>query len=91
MTAEWHQAPDEGEIFSFTITHVAAPGVDKGSVPFNVALVAFPGRDDVRLITNIVDAAPEDLAIGAKVELAWEHDGTGRYLPRFQLKQRRQS
>ena len=83
---EWVEAPSEGTIFSFTVTHVAAPGVDPAHVPFNVALVGFPDLQDIRLITNIVGAAPEELAIGAPVSLVWDADPSGHPLPRFVLK-----
>ena len=82
----WVEAPSEGTIFSFTVTHVAAPGVDQAVVPFNVALVGFPDLQDIRLITNIVGAAPEELAIGAPVSLIWDAGPSGCSLPRFELK-----
>lgn len=83
---DWAEAPTEGAIFSYTVTHVAAPGVDKAHVPFNVALVAFADLPDIRLITNIVDAAPEEVSIGAPVALVWDADRHDRPLPRFALK-----
>jgi uncharacterized OB-fold protein len=53
------------------------------AVPYNVVLVEFRDCDDVRLITNVVDAAPEDLAIGLEVHLTWDAPGAAVSLPRF--------
>ncbi len=50
-----------------------------------VALVCFPTLDNVRIVTNIVDAAPEELQIGVEVELAWEPIGAEMWVPRFKF------
>ena len=81
----WIEAPNEGEVFSFTFTHVAGAGVAPASVPYNVALVAFPELGDLRLITNIVNVEPGQLRIGARVRLVWERGSGGFQLPRFEL------
>jgi uncharacterized OB-fold protein len=69
-------------VFSYTVIHHPAhPGV-AASVPYNAALVEFPGLDGVRLLTNIVDAESDQLHIGIAVELFWEPHGSS-FLPRF--------
>ncbi len=83
---DWIEAPSQGMIFSFTVTHAAAPGVDRDKVPYNVSLVSFPGLPNIRLITNIMGAEPDELSIGAPVSLVWDDDAHGRPLPRFELK-----
>jgi uncharacterized protein len=81
---EWGEAPTVGRIFSFTIVHHAHP-MARDVAPYNVALIEFAERDGVRLVSNVMDAAPGELAIGRKVELAWEQDSGGQWLPRFRL------
>jgi uncharacterized OB-fold protein len=81
---EWEEAPTVGRIFSFTIVHHAHP-MARDVAPYNVALIEFAERDGVRLVSNVVDAAPDQLAVGREVELAWEQDNDGQCLPRFRL------
>jgi uncharacterized OB-fold protein len=81
---EWGEAPAVGRIFSFTIVHHAHP-MAQAVAPYNVALIEFAERDGVRLVSNVVDAAPDELAVGREVALAWDQDGGGQWLPRFRL------
>ena len=83
--SDWSEAPARGELFSYTVTHVAPHAALRGHTPYVVALVRFPAFDDVRLVTNIVGSAPDHLKIGAAVELFWELVGTESYLPRFRI------
>ncbi len=83
--SEWVEAPPMGRLYSFTVVrHPAHPAAD-GAVPYNVVLVEFPDCGGVRLVSNVVDAAPEDLAVGAAVALVWDDGPGGRRLPRFRL------
>jgi uncharacterized OB-fold protein len=46
-------------------------------------VIALEGAGGVRMISNVVDAKPEDLAIGLLVELVWEDMSAELALPRF--------
>ena len=46
-------------------------------------VVLLDGAGDVRLVSNLMDAAPGDLRIGMRVKLAWDEAEGGRFLPRF--------
>jgi uncharacterized OB-fold protein len=79
----WVPVTGDGTLFSYTIvTHAVHPALQE-ALPFNVALVEFPDAPDVRLVTNVVDAAPEELEIGMRVRLHWE-DLSNASLPRFE-------
>jgi len=82
---EWVEAPPSATLFSFTFIHYAAHDSVRASLPYNVAVVAFPECGNVRLVTNVIDAAPGDLTIGMTVFLAWECHAEGQLLPRFRL------
>jgi len=59
-----------GRVHSFTLNHRAwEPGLD---VPYVVALVEIAEQEGVLLPTNIVQCAPEDVAIGMEVEVVFE-------------------
>jgi uncharacterized protein len=80
---EWFQVSGEGTVYSYTIvTHPVHPAlVDK--VPFNIVLVEFPDAPGVRLVSNLVDAGPDEIEVGTPVRLHWE-DLSGETLPRFE-------
>ncbi len=81
--SEWIPAPQTGVVFSFTIVHHPAHPAVAARTPYNIVVVDFPELDHTRLISNIVDATPEDIRIGMKVSLVWEESSTGVPLPRF--------
>ena len=81
--SEWLAAQDEAELFSFTVVHNPAHPSIGPALPYNIAIVLFPSFDNVRLISNVVDARPEELRIGMKLDLVWERAGNGGMLPRF--------
>ena len=79
---EWIAAPSDATVFSFTWVHTAAHDAVAGAVPYNVVVVEFPDLPGVRLISNVIDAAPGTLAIGDPLTLVWEAVGEFA-LPRF--------
>ena len=58
-----------GELFSFTVNHHPWDG---GTEPYVIALVALPEQEGLRLTTNLVDCAIEDVGIGMPVQVAFE-------------------
>jgi len=52
-------------------------------VPFNITVVHLDEADDVRLVSNVIDAAPDEMAVGLRVTLAWDEIENGMFLPRF--------
>ena len=81
----WTEAPHVGKIFSYTVVYNASHEAIKDNLPYNIVLVEFEGLEDLRLVSNVVDAKPADLAIGRHVEVIWEEGPGGQLLPRFKL------
>ena len=63
----------------------------KTVVPYNVAIVDFPECDHARLVSNVIDVAPEDVHIGMQVSLVWEPAGNDMLVPRFRKKSQAKS
>jgi uncharacterized OB-fold protein len=82
---EWVPVSGQGTVYSFTIVTHAVHAELLRKIPFNVVLVEFPDAPGVRLISNVVDAAPEGLRIGMAVRLHWDDLSDGRALPRFEV------
>ena len=79
----WTLVPGTGEVFSFTIARHPVHPSQKGHMPYNVVAVLLDGAGDVRLVSNLMEVDPDEIAIGMRVKLAWDEIEGGRFLPRF--------
>ena len=79
----WPEAPHEATVYSFVWVHTAAHDSVAGALPYNVVLVEFPALPGVRLISNVIDAKPGELAMGDKLTLVWELGEGDQPVPRF--------
>jgi len=80
---EWRRSNGRGRVFSYTIVHHAAIPSLKRCVPYNVIVVELDDAPGARLISNLLDARPDEIEVGMPVELAWDEVGPGVVLPRF--------
>jgi uncharacterized OB-fold protein len=81
--ADWQEVSGRGEIYTFTIVHRAIAA--NQPLPTLIAVIALEGSGGLRMISNIVGAEPDALAIGAPVELVWEDMSDELAIPRFKL------
>jgi uncharacterized OB-fold protein len=81
--SELAELPGTGTVYTFTIVHQAFIPALGERVPYVVAAVDLDGAGGARLVTNVVDVAPEDVTVGMAVEVAWEDMGPELALPRF--------
>lgn len=81
-TLEWREVSGNGFIYAFTVVRIPGPGLD-GRLPLCVATVELD--EGVRMIANVLDCAPEQLAIGKRVKLAWDTLAEGKRYPAFML------
>ena len=82
----WKRSPERAKVFSFVWAHTAAHPSVADALPYNVVLVEFPELPGVRLISNVVNASEQSLAIGDELELIWETGENDQLLPRFRKK-----
>ena len=78
----WFTASGRGTIYSYTVVHQAF-GSFAEEVPFVIALVEL--EEDVRMMTRIVDAPRERIAIGAPVQVTFQTMTEELTLPYFRL------
>ena len=82
---EWCPVEGTGEIFSYTHVRHAFDKSRRDALPYTVALITFPDAPGVRLISNIVETALDDIAIGRPVAPVFSTDNTGNALVLFRL------
>lgn len=79
---EWRAVSGGGTVYTYTIvTHPIHPLL-ADRVPYNVIVVELDDAPGCRLISNLLDTAPEDVRVGTPVEVAWE-EVDDVVLPRF--------
>jgi 3-oxo-4,17-pregnadiene-20-carboxyl-CoA hydratase alpha subunit len=77
----WVPASGRGTVYTFVVVREARRGWDK-AVPYVLAVVEL--EEGPRILTDLVNLAPEDVRIGMPVEVTFaELDGTTK-LPLFQ-------
>lgn len=81
-TLEWREVSGNGSIYAFTVVRIPGPGLE-GRLPLCVATVELD--EGVRMIANIIDCAPEELAIGKRVKLGWDRLTDENQYPAFCL------
>lgn len=81
-TLEWREVSGKGVIYACTVVRIPGPGLE-GRLPLCVATVELD--EGVRMIANILNCAPEDMAIGKRVKLAWDRLSDERNYPAFVL------
>ena len=72
-----------GRIYTLTRTHYVYHPAFRERAPYVVALVELEEDPSVRLVSNIVECDPEDVAIGMAVEVVFEKVTDEITLPQF--------
>jgi uncharacterized OB-fold protein len=77
----WVRASGKGTVYTFTVTYQnQAPGF-RDALPYVMAYVEL--AEGVRMLTNIVDCAPDAVRIGMPVEVVFEDVTPAVTLPKF--------
>lgn len=79
---EWREASGKGQIYACTTVRVPGPGL-QGRLPLSVATIELD--EGVRMIANIIESHPDEVEIGCRVELLWDHLDGGIPYPAFRL------
>lgn len=80
---EWRPATGRGVVYAFTVVHTPAAPWMADRMPYVTALVDL--EEGIRVLTNVVDCDPQQVAVGAPVEVRWQQLDDGRALPLFSL------
>jgi uncharacterized protein len=78
---EFVELPGTGTVFSFIVVrHPLNPDMT-AYVPYMPAVIDPDGADGARFVSNVVDCEPEDVTIGMKVRVVWNHVSDTLTLP----------
>jgi len=74
------QVSGRGVVHTYTVSHTPLPGFDP---PFAIVLVELEEQKGLRLVTNLIDVAPDEVEIGTPVEVLFEKASEDTTLPFF--------
>jgi hypothetical protein len=80
---DWLPLAGRGTVYSYTIVRRALIPLLEGSIPHVIAVIELAGAPGARLVSNVIDVAPERVAVGMAVEVAWDDVREGVAIPRF--------
>ncbi len=78
---EWAPAAGRGTLYSFALMHQVYDPAFAEDVPYNIAVVELD--EGVRMTTNVVGCANEELWIGMPLEVTFEHVSEEVAIPKF--------
>lgn len=78
----WKAVSGKGVIYTRTVVRIPGPGITS-RLPLAVAIIDLD--EGARVLGNILGADPDDVHIGARVELAWDELDGGQRYPAFRL------
>jgi uncharacterized OB-fold protein len=78
---EWVRCSGKGTVYTFTVTYQnQAPGF-REELPYVLAYVEL--EEGVRMLTNLIGCAPEEVRIGMPVEVVFDDVTPEATLPKF--------
>lgn len=80
-TFEWAPMSGKGVVHSYVVTHQAVHPAFRGHTPLATVEVAL--AEGPRMVSNLLDVPPENIAIGLAVEVVFETVAEGVVLPLF--------
>lgn len=83
LASEWLTLPGTGKVYTYTVVRQAFIPSLQDKIPYVVIAVELDGADGVRIVSNLVDAETEEVAVGLPVEVVWEDMGPELAVPRF--------
>ena len=84
---EWHKVSGRGRVYSYVIVHhpVHRAIGEREQTPYNVCLIELEEQEGLRIVSNVLNVAPEEMAIDMPVEVTFmpTADDANVVLPMF--------
>jgi uncharacterized OB-fold protein len=69
---QWTPVSGRGTIYSFNVTHRPPVAAFAEDVPYVIGLVELDDAPGVRVLSNVVQIAPQDVRVGMRVKVIYE-------------------
>lgn len=80
---DWRDVSGEGVIYTYTINYRSSDAYLKKRLPYAVVVVNLD--EGVRMMANLFNADPSEIAIGKRVRVVFERASETIQLPQFEL------
>jgi uncharacterized protein len=80
-TLEWTESSGKGWVYASSISYQPAHPAFADDVPYVLAIIELD--EGVRMHTNVIGIDPKEVAIGMRVEVAWDDVTPEFSLPKF--------
>jgi uncharacterized OB-fold protein len=81
----WVKVSRKGTLYSWTVVYKPFFPEFADKVPFIVGVADIDDAPGVRLIANIIDCKADDLQVGMKLDVVFDHVNDKVSLPKFKL------
>jgi uncharacterized protein len=80
---EWITLPGSGSVHIFTIVTSAPPPELADAVPYVIAVIDLVDAPGARIMSNVVGVPADEVSIGIRVQVTWDHIDEGAVIARF--------
>jgi uncharacterized OB-fold protein len=80
---DWVESSGRGSVYTFTIVGHPVHDATNDTVPYNVVIVELDDCGNVLVPSNVVDCAPDEVAVGMAVVVEWDRITDEITIPRF--------
>ena len=72
LAYEWTRVSGRGFVYSFVIVrHPVHPAIrEREQTPYNICMIELEEQEGLRICSNVLQVAPEDISIGMPVQVA---------------------
>ncbi len=85
LESTWALVPGRGHIYSFVIAHPPVLPAFVDRTPLPIVLVELEDDPSIRIVGNLLDAIPDAIEIGLRVEMTFERVTEEITLPQWRL------
>jgi uncharacterized OB-fold protein len=80
---EWVTLPGLGTVYTFTVVRTPMLPELEDVVPYVIAVIELDGAPGARLMSNVVGIPADQVTVGLRVQVAWDHVAEDTVIPRF--------
>ena len=84
-TLEWKEMSGKGKIYNYGVVYDCPVRLLQEDQPFNVAVVMLDDDPDIQMYSHLPGVEPDEVPVGAPVELIFEKSANGQMIPEWQV------
>ena len=82
---EWKEMSGKGKIYNYGVVYDSPLRLLQEDQPFNVAVIMLEDDPDIQMYSHLPGVEPDEVPVGAAVELIFEKSANGQMIPEWQV------